>query len=255
MLKDLDNIDIQSLNAVFSAFAENAGQIIWITSADFKRQLYISETFETIFQRPRDELYKDATNFYSYIEDPKEINAFDKRNEILTSKDYSLDNSGVVKNYFHRRSNNNEIRFSYSICLPLSKNNRLVAFAGVGGEISESQWQEETKNNLLHINNQNLITDLKTILQNEFALITQKSDNLVLTSHVDLPDNNTVLLTKREAQCLQHLLQGHSAKVTGSILFLSQRTVEEYLNNIRKKFKARSKLELISLLTKANVVL
>lgn len=52
------------------------------------------------------------------------------------------------------------------------------------------------------------------------------------------------VLSKRQAQCLQYLLEGKSAKQTANMLNLSTRTIEFYLDNMKKKMNCRTKLEL-----------
>jgi DNA-binding CsgD family transcriptional regulator len=55
------------------------------------------------------------------------------------------------------------------------------------------------------------------------------------------------IFTKREIECLQCLIDGMSAKETGNSLFLSPRTVETYLNNIKEKMQCRTKRRLVNL--------
>jgi len=55
------------------------------------------------------------------------------------------------------------------------------------------------------------------------------------------------MLSRREIECLQCLIDGLSAKETGALLFLSPRTVETYLNHIKDKLKCRTKRDIISL--------
>lgn len=56
----------------------------------------------------------------------------------------------------------------------------------------------------------------------------------------------TSLLSTRERQCLELLLQGKTAKETATILILSHRTVESYFENIKKKLKCSNKGQLFS---------
>jgi DNA-binding CsgD family transcriptional regulator len=63
-----------------------------------------------------------------------------------------------------------------------------------------------------------------------------------------------ILLLRREAQCLFFLMKGMSAKQTAYHLFLSQRTVETYLEQVRNKFNCRTKLELLSKLPKKEIL-
>lgn len=57
--------------------------------------------------------------------------------------------------------------------------------------------------------------------------------------------NGTFTFSKRQIECIQCLIDGMSAKETGSRLFLSQRTVETYLNYIKYKLNCRTKREII----------
>jgi DNA-binding CsgD family transcriptional regulator len=57
--------------------------------------------------------------------------------------------------------------------------------------------------------------------------------------------NGQYTLSKREIECIQCLIDGQSAKETGARLFLSQRTVETYLDNIKDKLNCRRKRDII----------
>jgi DNA-binding CsgD family transcriptional regulator len=56
-----------------------------------------------------------------------------------------------------------------------------------------------------------------------------------------------ICFSKREAECMIHLLRGKTVKQTAQKIGLSQRTVEYYLKNIKKKVGCRTKIELIEL--------
>lgn len=110
----------------------------------------------------------------------------------------------------------------------------------------------------------NQIDRLETFLcyfkENASELITRASSTRITLGHnqnkVDqlhktqvfniLCGSQTIALTKREADCLYHLLQGHSAKQTAELLCISPRTVESYLDKVRHKTRSHSKLEVIS---------
>ena len=53
-------------------------------------------------------------------------------------------------------------------------------------------------------------------------------------------------LSRRELQCLQISVRGRSARQVATELGISQRTVEEYLNNVKKKLGVTSKSEMIN---------
>lgn len=52
-------------------------------------------------------------------------------------------------------------------------------------------------------------------------------------------------LSPQEQKCLELYKRGYTAQASASILNLSSRTVETYINNIKRKFKCSSKLELL----------
>ncbi len=54
-----------------------------------------------------------------------------------------------------------------------------------------------------------------------------------------------IYLTRQEARCMICLLRGSSIKLAAHALGLSARTVEYYVNNIKKKLRCRTKAELI----------
>lgn len=60
---------------------------------------------------------------------------------------------------------------------------------------------------------------------------------------MDLP---LVNLTKRESQLIKFILNGHSAGYIAKELSISQRTVENYLSNMKDKFNCCTKTELIN---------
>lgn len=54
-----------------------------------------------------------------------------------------------------------------------------------------------------------------------------------------------VKLTLREKEVLKLTAEGLTAKEAGAALFLSPRTIEDYLESIRKKTGLRNKTELV----------
>lgn len=70
--------------------------------------------------------------------------------------------------------------------------------------------------------------------------------------HINRPikfqDSIDKKLSMREKQCLELYLSGSSTNETAVILGLSHRTIEDYINNIKKKFHCRRKRDLLKLL-------
>lgn len=88
-------------------------------------------------------------------------------------------------------------------------------------------------------------------------------DNLlsqISLSNNNLPQNNNTILhqdnecdlikrkhlSKRERECIENLIQGKTAKEIARILDLSHRTIEFYIENLKKKFNCLNRAELIA---------
>lgn len=56
---------------------------------------------------------------------------------------------------------------------------------------------------------------------------------------------NEIKLSDREAECLFFILRGKTAKLIARYLGISPRTVEEHISNLKTKFNAQNKFELI----------
>ena len=54
-----------------------------------------------------------------------------------------------------------------------------------------------------------------------------------------------LVLSAREIQIIEHLLKGMTSDDIGKAIFLSARTVEDYLSQLRDKFQAKNKAQLI----------
>lgn len=54
-----------------------------------------------------------------------------------------------------------------------------------------------------------------------------------------------ISLSWREIQCIYFLLAGCTIRLTGEMMFLSPRTIEFYLNNIKRKLMCRRKDEVM----------
>lgn len=85
---------------------------------------------------------------------------------------------------------------------------------------------------------------LNTIRQSQQDYVPTKQSSVItrISLKMSLSD-----LTRRELQCLQLSLRGQSARQAAAELGISQRTVEEYLNNAKKKLGVSSKREMIGL--------
>ncbi|MCE0721877.1 MULTISPECIES: helix-turn-helix transcriptional regulator [Legionella] len=77
------------------------------------------------------------------------------------------------------------------------------------------------------------------------GLLNMNETGVTKTNFLSKNDNAFPCFSQRESQCLHLTVRGKPAKQVASELGISQRTVEEYLNNIKFKLGVSSKAELI----------
>lgn len=110
--------------------------------------------------------------------------------------------------------------------------------------ITHFKSQHEHMFHLAHEHN----VDLKQFNKSYF-----NNDNVIDVTPTDdkqyLFQNNVLfnILSAREKECINHFLNGKTAKETAALLGLSYRTVEDYFANIKKKLNCRNKRELFYL--------
>lgn len=63
-----------------------------------------------------------------------------------------------------------------------------------------------------------------------------------------------IYFTKREAECLIHILEGHTLVSAAQLMGLSPRTVEFYVKNMRLKMGVKNKVELVKKIRKTDFV-
>lgn len=66
-------------------------------------------------------------------------------------------------------------------------------------------------------------------------------------------ENQEYYFTRREVECIVHLLDGKTVAETAEQLDLSRRTVEYYVNNMKLKLGCHSKQELLRKIGGANL--
>ncbi len=67
----------------------------------------------------------------------------------------------------------------------------------------------------------------------------------LLSSTLDMIKYNNKIISKRERECLECLVKGMTAKEIAKELKLSPRTIEFYINNLKRKFNCVKRVELI----------
>ena len=106
-----------------------------------------------------------------------------------------------------------------------------------------------------YINNREMLENLFLGYKDKFSDLLAKLDNqpLILPIRPKNFDKKSEIFTKfstisaRELQCLHLLSKGHTAKMIANELYISSRTVERHIENIRNKLDVKHKLQIINL--------
>lgn len=207
--------------------------VFWVSSADYSQQLYLNPTYEKVWQRPIEELQEDPSLFLETL-------LLEDRSRFQDTIEERKGNPGLHSSLFRIRRPDGERRWikstSYSL-INESENTNLIV--GIDEVLSPDQWHT-----LLEGSNhptQGIMNFLNTI---EANFKYHSTNNLHEKSKLKLSQQFN--LTPRQAECIHYLLKGYSAKQTAVALDLSTRTIDFYLNNLRRKLNCRSKTELIA---------
>lgn len=240
----LSQKSLYSVNAIFSYLRQtNAKFVFWIRSADYERQLYISKTYEVIWNRPCENLYQAPESFLDtlFIEDvDRNVKIFDSR----------PNNKQTKLSLFRVTTPTGQVRWikDYSFAL-YDENNKVVAIAGFGECIEEKDWDNLVEKPFENIIEKGMLDMFVSFTQNSYIL-KNTSHSTVNLFHVPCEraiffDDLIVTLSERELDCLTYTMADMSAKQVARKLDISPRTVETYLSNIKVKTNSRTNLCLV----------
>ncbi len=238
----------QALSALFAWISNHNDGVFWIKTLEGK-QLYVGEEFETIWERPCNILYEAPTAWLDTLlpDDQKNISQ-----KLLIRK--SNTSTLIDEALFRIHVPGDNIKYIRDCCVKLyDPEGKLRALAGIGQSLSVAEWENlytsyttQAKAHTYSNNQMKLKGIIDSVLQQELNLTAEPPPLSNSNSYYVLANENQLHLSRREFQCLFYLAAGKSAKQTGSLLFLSQRTVETYLEAIKRKLNCRTKLEILS---------
>lgn len=245
----MTTLDIQSLNLLFNCLGSLTSTVCWVRNADFSKQLYVSESFESIYGSTCEQLYNHPETWSDAIKGPDRNNILSRLDQRVRNQLNNIqDNSPILYEF---ENPNNEHKFIKNTCIPLQDaKGSTLAFMGLSESVTESEWlkmKNGSANDLLFKANK-LVNDLNQLIIKHLI-----QDPSVMAKAIHQPNISsiedsslTAQLSRRERECLSLLLKGNSAKQTGRILNLSPRTIESYIEAIKRKFDCRTKIEIIS---------
>lgn len=250
-MNDINNkytITLSCVSSIFELAHKNAKLILWVRSPDYQKQLYVSQSFSDVWKVSVDRLYANPQIFNEFIikddfEDFKMI--VQKRLGDPEFTQEGFDQFRIV-------NADGEIRQIFDRSFPIyEKSGKLVAVAGVGGELVEfSDRNCSIKNSSQSsLDRVDLVfSELRDAL-NRVQLFSQKVNNTqeksILPNVQYCVDGQFVRLSPRQADCINSSLRGMTAKEIARELNISNRTVEEHLDILRCKINVRTKMEMV----------
>lgn len=246
-------ISSQSLNALFSLLGHIESVVFWISTADYSEQLYLSKGFENVWGRSCESIQTNLGIWATTLvpEDlAKNLPEFARRSTTL----------GSGKMNIRINHTDNALRYLRNTSFTLADSSgKPCLIAGIDEQLSAENWHQD-----LPVENKNpaILNDFITILRKEFKLITALPTNDTSSSSAEsavpkmiVLNGQSVKLSPREIDCLRYLLSGFSAKQTADKLKLSTRTIESYLDTLKRKAQCRTKLALLGKIQKSNLIL
>ena len=201
--------------------------VFWHANNNFTQQIYLSSSFEEIWGRPCNWMISNISNWYLtiYPEDTFTVNNTIQE-RILKKPDCNVIMYRIVLP-------NNKIHYIREICCKTSNN----TFVGFSENLTTSAWE-------YLMDNINLLSDHSTFNVAIISLlkILFSNNQILSTTHNKIQQN----ITHRELECIKGLIQGSSSKKIAKIMQISPRTVDDYIEKIKKKFQCSSRLLLIS---------
>lgn len=247
--QSLYQMPMQGINIILEAVTKNVSWMFWMRSADYKKQLYISEQFTNTFGMPIAKLISNPELFDKFIID-EDYHAYKR---IIDNR---LQYSDIVQNdfnYYNIVNLHGEIRRICDCSFPIfNRKGQQVAIAGLGGDITTHLKQHD---NLPDTSN------IMKALMNEVSYALSELNLIAHNSPLAVPEEiipgkwytfgeQQLQLSKRQADCMNYALLGKTAKEIARALNLSPRTVEEHLTILKQKLGCSNKMQLISLFAK-----
>ncbi|MFI5405304.1 MAG: LuxR C-terminal-related transcriptional regulator [Nitrososphaerales archaeon] len=252
------NMSIENLTALLRTSLESRPTVFWIRNLEYDRQVYVSPSYEDIWGRSSKMLYEHPESFQKTV-----INEKDQHiPTILYERGIRTDIDPSMK--FRIAKPNGDIVWIRDRSFPLiGLDNKPIAIAGIAEDITSVMNGCNSQSLYYKKLSENDAVEFKKILVQLFCgnirVTPSASANQIQATtkkarlKVEVSINKKIVkLTKREAECLYHLLQGKSAKQTGNSIQLSQRTIEAYLDKVREKTNSYSRYDLMNQLSSSD---
>ena len=231
------SLSIDSWCELFAEQAKNSSSVFWVSSLDYQEHIFISPSFEAIWGVSPELLYQKRVNFNEFIE----YNANNKFYNYCVARHNTLDGGNVLFDIESSDGTVKRIRDRFMTLYDRSGN--AVAAAGISIDVSD---QADMAND---IKIYQAVDEEHQIIAASYSGVIKERLKLLTTQ----PDSAVPILSKREKQCAKQLVVGKTAQQTADVLFISRRTVEKHIENIKIKFNCSRKVDLVKLLVERNL--
>lgn len=242
-------LNSQFLKSILSLFDNMSSTVIWICTADYKKQLYLNKGYQNIWGRPTEEMFNDISSWVATLV-PEDL----KHNLPELQRRTKEAQAGVA--HFRVIRPNGDLRYIKSYGYPLTDyNNKPKIIVGIDENLPPEEWHKEKNSQKKQLILPAFADDLTNILAKELSLTSKPettSEQILLAEEFYIKGEK-INLTHREKECLYWLCAGKSAKEIARIFNISPRTVEIHIDHLRIKTKSRTKFELISKMFKVGV--
>ncbi|MCL9684503.1 PAS domain-containing hybrid sensor histidine kinase/response regulator [Legionella maioricensis] len=135
-------LTLDEVGSFLAKFTENSEHVYWISSPDFKKIQYISPSYERIWGRPREELYKNPKIWITFLhpEDAKDHHPIDE----MANKIIQLGDKARYSEQYRIIRPNGEIRWIMDNGFPLYDDKGICfGVTGIAIDVTEQKKQEE----------------------------------------------------------------------------------------------------------------
>jgi DNA-binding CsgD family transcriptional regulator len=244
-------LSVQSLNFLFTQFSDSESKVVWIRTPDYAKQIYVSENYQKVWGR-------ECAQLYQHPESWNETLATDKAAQIiqqLKARPVYGSNEDKTAYYIVQQPHGDQVWVRDTCFHLLDQQGKQIAVAGIGEAISQNQWEDEIRKCRQDEQSNKKINrnSFEDIVNRELKLTSRQLTDFDKQPHdagnirfTLTATGESIKLTPREAECVFYLSSGHSAKKIAQLLTISPRTVEVYIDNVKKKLDCRTRIQLIS---------
>lgn len=252
MPQNISKANESFLDQIFNPLDHYEDYVFWIRDREMTKQVYQGKNFAKIWQRDPDVVNKYPLMWLDFLEDSRK--AFYMQ-QLQQRHDTSYNNPELNHIYYQIKMPDSSVKYIVDNCIKCISAENLIYIVGVAKKISPENWMAIDRDNTLIYQqfDKEIEQDFFQLLKSQFCIIPFaqiKTGNQTLVSFQEKILAEGIVFSNRETECLYYLCQGNTAKEAAKIMFLSSRTVETYIEQIKIKVNAKNCLEVVSKFSK-----